>query len=76
MRKVISTLHRSQKSIDPGGYQNQMHIFLFLKIEFEKEKGGSHMIDLLKLLFLPIILVWKLLIGILKLLGLSDIFGD
>ena len=53
-----------------------MHIFLFLKIEFEREKGGSHMIDLLKLLFLPIILVWKLLIGILKLLGLSDIFGD
>lgn len=33
------------------------------------------MVDLLKLLFLPFILVWKLLIGILKLLGLIDIFG-
>lgn len=33
------------------------------------------MVDLLKLLFLPFILVWKILIGILKLLGLVDIFG-
>ena len=34
------------------------------------------MIDLLELLFLPFILIFKLIVGILKLLGLSDIFGD
>ena len=30
---------------------------------------------LLKLIFFPFIILWKLLIGILKLIGLIDIFG-